>query len=85
MGRLVKTLGAIAALTVMVLVPGLANASVLINVTQSGGNVDVTATGSLDLTGSTFDHSQPYTTGIIPGGATGTWRWVPRRAWIGTT
>jgi hypothetical protein len=68
MGRLVKTLGAIAAVTVMMLVPGLANASVLINVTQSGGNVDVTATGSLNLTGATFDHSQPYTTGIIPGG-----------------
>jgi hypothetical protein len=68
MGRLLKTLGAIAAVTVMVLVPGLANASVLINVTQSGGNVDVTATGSLNLTGATFDHSQPYTTGIIPGG-----------------
>ncbi len=69
MGRLVKTLGAIAAVTVMVLVPGLANASVLINVTQSGGNVDVTATGSLDLTGATFNHQQPYTTGIIPGGS----------------
>src|SRR5580704_10612253 len=69
MGRLVKALGAIAAVTVMVLVPGLANASVLINVTQSGGNVDVTATGSLDLTGATFNHAQPYSTGIIPGGS----------------
>jgi hypothetical protein len=69
MGRLVRVLGAIAAITVLVLVPGLANASVLINVTQSGGNVDVTATGSLDLTGATFDHQQGYTTGIIPGGS----------------
>jgi hypothetical protein len=67
MGRLVRALGAIAVVTVMALVPGLANASVLINVTQSGGNVDVTATGSLDLTGATFNHAQPYNTGIIPG------------------
>ena len=69
MGRLVRHLGAIAAIAVMVLAAGLANASVLINVTQSGGNVDVTAAGSLDLTGATFDHSQPYSTGIIPGGS----------------
>jgi hypothetical protein len=53
----------------MVLAAGLANASVLINITQSGGNVDVTATGSLDLTGATFDHPQAYSTGIIPGGS----------------
>jgi hypothetical protein len=53
----------------MALVPGLANASVLINVTQAGVNVDVTATGSLDLTGATFNHAQPYSTGIIPGGS----------------
>jgi hypothetical protein len=58
-GRLVRALGAIAAVTVMVLVPGLANASVLIYVTRSGVNVDVTATGSLDLTGATFNHQQP--------------------------
>ncbi len=69
MGRLARGLGAIAVVAVMVLVPGMANASVLINVTQSGGNVDVTATGSLDLTGATFNHSQPYSTGIIPGGS----------------
>ena len=69
MGRLVRRLGAIAAIAVMVLAAGLANASVLINITQSGGNVDVTATGSLDLTGATFDHPQAYSTGIIPGGS----------------
>ena len=70
MGRLVRRLGAIAAIAVMVLAAGLlANASVLINITQSGGNVDVTATGSLDLTGATFDHPQNYSTGIIPGGS----------------
>lgn len=69
MGRLVKALGATAVITVMLFAPGLASASVLIDVTQSGGNVDVTATGSLDLTGATFNHQQPYSTGIIPGGS----------------
>jgi hypothetical protein len=29
----------------------------------------VTAGGFLDLTGATFDHQQPYSTGIIPGGS----------------
>ena len=29
----------------------------------------MTATGDLDLTGATFDHQQPYSTGIIPGGS----------------
>lgn len=66
MGRLGKALGAIA--LVMVLATGLANAGVVIDITDSGGNVNVTATGSLDLTGATFDHEQPYSTGIIPGG-----------------
>lgn len=69
MGRLVRPLGAIAAIAVMVLAAGLANASVLIDITQAGGNVDVTAMGSLDLLGATFDHQQPYSTGIIPGGS----------------
>jgi len=69
MGRLVRPLAAIAAVAVMVLAAGTANASVVINITQLGGNVDVTATGSLDLRGATFDHSQPYSTGIIPGGS----------------
>lgn len=69
MGRLARIICAIAAVTVMVLAPGLANAGVVINITQSGGNVDVTATGSLDLTGATFNHQQPYSTGIIPGGS----------------
>lgn len=69
MGRSIKALGAIAAVIVMMLAPGLANASVLINITQAGANVDVTATGSLDLTGATFNHHQGYSTGIIPGGS----------------
>lgn len=64
-----RALGAIAAVSVMMLAAGPANASVVINVTQSGGNVDVTAAGSLDLTGVTFNHQQAYTTGIIPGGS----------------
>ena len=62
-------LGTVAAIMVLVLAAGPANASVVINITQSGGNVDVTATGDLDLTGATFDHQQPYSTGIIPGGS----------------
>jgi hypothetical protein len=69
MGRLARALGATAAVTLMVLTAGRANADELINITQSGGNVDVTATGSLNLTGATFDHFQLYSTGIIPGGS----------------
>lgn len=69
MNRLGGALGAIAAIAVMAPAAGPANAAVLIDITQSGGNVDVTATGSLDLTGATFDHVQPYSTGIIPGGS----------------
>jgi hypothetical protein len=69
MGRLASALGAIAGVTAIVLAAGPASSTVLIDVTQSAGNVDVTASGSLDLTGATFDHSQPYSTGIIPGGS----------------
>jgi hypothetical protein len=58
-----------AATAMVVLAAGLANASVVIDITQAGANVDVTATGSLDLTGATFDHAQLYSTGIIPGGS----------------
>lgn len=67
MVRLARVFGA--AITIMVLAAGLANASVTIDITQAGGNVDVTARGMLDLTGATFDHAQPYSTGIIPGGS----------------
>jgi hypothetical protein len=69
MSKSVKGLSAIAALTLIVLTASLANASVVVNIAQSGANVDVTATGSLDLTGATFNHVQPYSTGIIPGGS----------------
>jgi len=63
-------LGTIAAIIVLVLAAGPANASVVINITQSGGNVDVTATGSLNLISATFDHQlQGFSTGIIPGGS----------------
>jgi hypothetical protein len=64
-----RVLGGIAAITVMVLAAGPANSVVMIDITQSAGNVDVTANGSLNLTGATFDHFQPYSTGIIPGGS----------------
>jgi hypothetical protein len=57
------------AVTLMMLAASLANASVIVNITQSGPDVDVTARGSLDLTGANFNHVQPYTTGIIPGGS----------------
>ncbi len=69
MNRVKTALGAIAAFTAVALAAGAANSSVLIDITQSGANVDVTATGSLDLTGATYDHAQPYSTGIIPGGS----------------
>jgi len=69
MGTLSRYLRAIAAIAVVVLAAGVANASVIFDITQSGGNVNVTATGSLNLTGATFDHGQGYLTGIIPGGS----------------
>jgi len=63
-------LDTIAAIIVLVLAAGPANGSVVINITQSGGNVDVTATGSLNLISATFDHQlQGFSTGIIPGGS----------------
>src|SRR5579864_255439 len=67
MDTLSRYLRAIAAIAVVVLAAGVANASVIIDITQSGADVDVTATGSLNLRGATFDHSQTYSTGIIPG------------------
>ncbi len=69
MNRSGMVLGAMAAIAVMAPAAGPASSSVLIDITESAGNVDVTATGSLDLTGATFDHAQPYSTGIIPGGS----------------
>jgi hypothetical protein len=68
MHRVVTALGAMG-FAAAALAPATANAAVLIDITQSGSNVDVTATGSLDLTGATFDHNQGYSTGIIPGGS----------------
>jgi hypothetical protein len=46
-----------------------AHAAVIMHITESGGNVNVTASGSLDLTGAVYDHQQDYSTGIIPGGS----------------
>lgn len=56
------------AATGLALAAGAAHATVVVDITQSGAGVHVTATGSLDLTGATFSHEQPYSTGIIPGG-----------------
>jgi hypothetical protein len=47
-----------------------ANATVIINVTEVGGGVVFTTTGSLDLTGTSFAGSySSYGQGFIPGGA----------------
>lgn len=62
------TLCALAAASALLVASGSANAMVTIDITQSGGGVEVSASGSLDLTGATLDHAQPYSTGIIPGG-----------------
>lgn len=64
-----RAFGAIAAITLMLAAARPANSSVLIDITQSGGNVDVTATGSLDLTGATLANGSGYSPGIIPGGS----------------
>ena len=69
MGRLALALGAMAVIGAAAAVVTPANASVLIDVFDSGANLDVTATGSLDLTGATFERVQGYTTGMIPGGS----------------
>ncbi len=62
------TLCALAAASALLVASGSAKAMVTIDITQSGGGVEVSASGSLDLTGATLDHAQPYSTGIIPGG-----------------
>jgi hypothetical protein len=51
--------------------PLAANAGVIITVSQVGSNVDVTATGTLNLTGATAVETGDYGPGIIPGGPTG--------------
>jgi len=67
--RLDRSIGIFLLAAGMALAAGSAQATVVVDITQSGANVDVTATGSLDLSGATFDHIQPYSTGIIPGGS----------------
>jgi PEP-CTERM motif len=53
----------------MALAAASANATVIIDITEVGGDVVVTASGSLDLTGATFVNSYPaYSPWIIPGG-----------------
>ena len=69
MNRVVTALGGIVVFTAAALAAGVANSEVLIDITQAGANVDVTATGRLDLTGATFETSfSSYGIGIIPGG-----------------
>jgi hypothetical protein len=60
---------AVAAITLMGIAAAPASAAVLIDITQSGGNVDVTVTGDLNLEGATLYTSLGgYNPGIIPGG-----------------
>jgi hypothetical protein len=60
---------AVAAVTLMGIAAGPANSAVVIDITQSGGNVDVTVTGDLNLEGATLINTQTaYSAGIIPGG-----------------
>ncbi|HTT13025.1 MAG TPA: PEP-CTERM sorting domain-containing protein [Burkholderiaceae bacterium] len=63
-----------AAVLAIALAASPAHSTVLIDVTESAGNVDVVASGSLDLTGATqFINSTinyaAYSVGIIPGGS----------------
>ena len=66
MDRFLRSLATV--ISVVVLGAALANAELIISITQAGANVNVTATGSLDLTGATFGRTTDYDTGIIPGG-----------------
>ena len=62
-------LSSIAALT-MAIVGGQANAAVIINVTEVGGNVVFDVAGSLNLTGAvTAQSGGPYSLGFISGGS----------------
>ena len=61
-----------AALFIM-LGPIAANASVIINVTEVGGDVVFDTSGSLDLTGASFLGGIGYDDGFISGGPTGMW------------
>jgi hypothetical protein len=58
-----------AALAAGMLAAAGAHAAVIVHIADAGGNVNVTASGSLDLTGAVYDHQQAYSTGIIPGGS----------------
>ena len=60
---------AVLATFAFVAMPMAANASILITVTESGGNVIFTATGSLDLTGATSLGVLSYEHTLIAGGS----------------
>jgi len=49
--------------------PMAANAAVIINVTEVGGDVVFSTTGSLNLSGATYLGSTGYNAGFIPGGS----------------
>ena len=69
MNRFKGALGALAAIALLAVAATPANASMLVNIQNAGANVSVTASGSLDLTGASLDHTQLYDTGIISGGS----------------
>jgi len=57
------------AVAVLLLASLSANAGMIINVTEAGGTVTFTSTGSLDLTGASSRGSANYSDGFIPGGS----------------
>jgi PEP-CTERM motif len=60
---------AVAAIALVGSAAGPANSAVVIDITQSGANVDVTVSGDLNLEGATLFSSQGgFGAGIIPGG-----------------
>ena len=63
--RAAKLLAATTALT-MVVAAGRAAAAVIIDITQVGSNVVITGSGTLDLTGLTYDFSTYAPTEVVP-------------------
>ena len=60
---------AVAAIALMGIAAGPANSAVVIDITQSGANVDVTVSGELNLEGANLvTHQDAFSAGIIPGG-----------------
>jgi len=68
--RVAKTvLASMTAALALAFANGAANASIIINVTEAGGDVVFSTKGNLNLTGATFLGGLGYVDGFVPGGS----------------